>query len=634
MATKFYSLAGFFYWSVRVSGMFFSMKRLYGFILYLLIASGVFAGGRTPSETSRPNVILILIDDMGWADSSTYGSEYYQTPNLTRLAKEGMLFTDAYAAAPLCSPTRASIMSGQSPARLGITQAIVPSAVPEPKALPPRENEYAGRVQNRDHMDLEITTLAEALRDSGYRTAHIGKWHLGPIDRTWSSEDETYNAEHQGFGFVIGGAHLPGPPDYYSPYDDGRPGYRIRNLEPGPEGEYLNERLAEESIKWISSIRDSGQPFYLNFWHYAIHGPVVAKKDLLPKYIELRDPNAGQRCPEFATMIESMDNSVGILLDWLDQPENAKLKANTFILLTSDNGAVIHNEVNGNPWSSNRPLRGGKANIYEGGSRVPWIARWHKTPAGTVCKTPVVSTDIYPTILELAGLEHGSSLDGRSIVPLLEGKPQKNEPIYVHFPHDMGLLNAASSFVRDGDWKLIRFYWAGGADKHHYELFNLKADPMEAVNLAAYYPEEVKRLDTMLDEFLSETAALVPLPNPDYEGKIFPPPRMPRNHSQLSGKSIRPNSLRLEDKQWVARENGSKVIQLIDEAGEKRKTAAVVVKDSDWVSVENHPNGTVNVSWDVSKKDGPAEILFGWCGGHTAEEVDNWTLGPYKMIFE
>ncbi|WP_136079528.1 sulfatase [Pontiella desulfatans] len=602
------------------------MKTIFLSLMLPLVACGAV-------RAAQPNFVIILIDDMGWADSSTYGSEYYQTPNLTRLAEEGMLFTDAYAAAPLCSPTRASIMSGLHPARLRMTQAIVPSAVSDPKALPPRKNEYVGRVQNRDHMDLDITTLAEALKLGGYHTAHIGKWHLGPIDREWSSEDHTYNAEHQGFDFVIGGAHLPGPPDYYSPYSDGRPGYTIRNLEPGPEGEYLNERLAEESIKWISSVKDSGKPFYLNFWHYAIHGPVVAKKDLLPKYIESRDPDAGQRCPEFATMIESMDTSIGMLLDWLDRPENAELKANTFILLSSDNGAVIHNEVNGNPWSANRPLRGGKANIYEGGSRVPWIVRWRDTPAGTECNTPVVSTDIYPTVLDLAGLEPNTELDGRSIAPLLNGESQKTEPVFVHFPHDMGMLNAASSFVRDDGWKLIRYYWAAGPDHHHYELFNLRDDPQEAVNLAGHYPGKVRALDALLEAFLQETGALTPLPNPDYAGTEFPPPRKSRN-STLSKASRRPETLKLALEKFQPLENGSRIIQLMDEKGVKRKSTAVIYKGADWISVENRPDGSVKVSWDVAKKNGPAEILFGWCGGSTATEVDDWTLGPYKMVIQ
>ena len=270
----------------------------------------------------------------------------------------------------------------------------------EPQALPPDLNQHCGMVQSKNHMPLEVFTLAEALKEKGYNTAHIGKWHLAS-----SATETACFAENQGFDFVIGGAHLPGPPDYYSPYTRGGKREGIRNLAPGPEGEYLNERLAEESIKWIDSVKDSGKPFYLNFWHYAVHGPIIPKEDLLSKYNERRDPNAGQRCPEMATMLDSMDNSIGILLEWLDKPANRELKENTLIILTSDNGGVIHNEVNGNPWTSNRPLRGGKGNTYEGGVREPWIVRWPgKIEAGTVCGEPVQSTDIYPTVMEIAGL--------------------------------------------------------------------------------------------------------------------------------------------------------------------------------------------------------------------------------------
>lgn len=281
--------------------------------LLLCAAIGVVAA------PNPPNVIMILIDDMGWSDSAPYGSRYYDTPNLTRLAREG-----------------------------------------------------------------------------------------------------------------------------------------IRNLKPGPEGESLNERLARESIRWISAVKDSGQPFYLNFWHYAVHGPIIPQKDLLPKYIERRDPNNPQRCPQMATMLDSMDNSIGILLDWLDKPANRELKENTLILLTSDNGGLIHNKVNGNPWTSNRPLRGGKANTYEGGVREPWIVRWPgKIKAGTVCRAPVQSVDIYPTFLEIAGVRprDGIQVDGQSIVRLLKGEAMEHQPIFTHFPHYMGALCAASSSVRTGDNK-------------------------------------------------------------------------------------------------------------------------------------------------------------------------------------
>ncbi len=416
-------------------------------------------GASLCADEIQPNVIMILVDDMGWADSSTYGSAYYETPNLSRLAKEGMLFTDAYAASPLCSPTRASIMSGQYPARLRITLAITTRDVPDPKALPPAKTSYCGLVQNKNHLPLEVVTLAESLRETGYRTAHIGKWHLADPGKNWDGAGDEFCAEHQGFDFVIGGDHLPGPPDYYSPYKN-----KIRNLSPGPEGEYLNERLAEESIKWIKSVKDSGNPFYLNFWHYAVHTPIIAKNDLMPKYIERRDADADQRCPEMGTMLESMDSSIGILLDWLDLPENRDLKKNTVIILTSDNGGVTHEQINGNTFTSNRPLRGGKANTYEGGTRVPWIVRWPgQIAAGTTCGTPVQSLDIYSTVLELAGVEpaRGQKLDGQSIVPLLKSKPMEHQPIFTDFPHLFGILCAPSCSVRAGDYKLIRYYHAG-----------------------------------------------------------------------------------------------------------------------------------------------------------------------------
>ena len=573
----------------------------------------------------RPNFIVILIDDMGWRDSSTYGSDYYETPNLTRLAKEGMLFTDAYAAAPLCSPTRASILSGQYPARLRMTEAITPKDVPVPKALPPETDKYCGRVENRDHMPLEIITLAEALKGSGYHTAHIGKWHLSPSGKQWKGTGDQYCAEHQGFDFVIGGDHLPGPPDYYSPYKNG-----IRNLSPGPAGEYLNERLAQESIKWITSVKDSGKPFYLNFWHYAVHGPIIPKKDLLPKYVERRDPKSNQRCPEMGTMLESMDHSMGILLDWLDQPENRSVKENTVILLTSDNGGVIHNEINGNPWTSNRPLRGGKANLYEGGTRVPWIVRWPgNIQAGTVCKTPVQSVDIYPTVLEMAGVKPGPEqlVDGQSLVPLLKGEALEHQPVFTHFPHLFGVLCAPSTSVRAGDYKLIRYYHAGeNAASPAYELFDLKRDPYESVNLAGYLPEKVAELDLLIEQFLKKTDALVPLRNPAFAGN----PQTPRSNARQA--PDRPQSLRLAETEIISVEAGRRIMQLADERNRPCKTHALVLEGASWVRVENRPDGSVEVIWDTPPANAAARVLFGWCGGATAFEVNDWTHLPCELV--
>ncbi|QHI68483.1 sulfatase-like hydrolase/transferase [Tichowtungia aerotolerans] len=599
-------------------------------VLLLAVLGWLFA----ESTAAAPNIIMILIDDMGWADSSTYGSEFYQTPNLTRLAKEGMLFTDAYAAAPLCSPTRASIMSGQYPARLRMTQAITPKDVPEPQALPPKGNEYCGLVQNKNHMPLEVFTLAEALKEEGYNTAHIGKWHLTSSNPGWNGGDSTYNAENQGFDYVIGGGHLPGPPDYYSPYTGNKKSRQggIRNLKPGPEGEYLNERLAEESIKWMDSVKGSGKPFYLNFWHYAVHGPVIAKKDLLPKYNERRDPENPQRCPEMATMLDSMDNSIGMLLDWLDKPENRTLKENTVVIVTSDNGGVIHNDVNGNPWTSNRPLRGGKANTYEGGVREPWIVRWPGvTRPGSVCSTSVQSIDIYPTVLEMVGTKPSKDvlLDGQSIVPLLKGQMMAHQPIFTHFPHYMGVLCAPSTSVRAGDYKLIRYYYAGdNAASHAYELFDLKRDPSEAINLAAYFPERVKELDRLIDSFLKETDALVPVRNENYSGD----PQLNRTRQAVKNAPDRPQNLRLPEAVIKTEKAGSRCLQLLDQDNQPRKTHALVVDGGEWVHVENNPDGSVLVQWDVIPNDETVRVLFGWKGGEIPHEINLATIPPCELV--
>lgn len=592
------------------------------------------------TETAPPNIILILADDMGWVDSELYGSTYYETPNLTRLATEGMHFTNAYAASPLCSPTRASIMSGQHPARLRITSAIVPNNAFEPKALPPKPNQYCGDMQNKNHMPLEVFTLAEALTESGYKTAHIGKWHLAPPGKNWNSKDETFCAENQGFDFVIGGAHLPGPTDYYSPYIDTLSGRKIRNLSPGPDGEYLNERLAEESIKWIKSAKDSGSPFYLNFWHYAVHGPWIAKKDLLPKYLSKTDPRGLQGCAEMGTMLESMDTSIGILLDWLDLPENESIKKNTIVLFVSDNGGIVH-EISKERMSlgknsnitSNRPLRGGKANTYEGGTRVPWIVRWPEHIAeGVVCNTPISTLDIYPTLLEISqtisGKEH--ILDGQSIVPLLEGKTIEERPIFVDFAHNMRYLCAPSSSVRLGDFKLLRFYWAGeNAASHYYELFDLKHDLSESINLSIYMPEKVKELDALITQHLKETDALIPLRNTDFSGN----PRTLRSDSAKT--LIRPKSYRLSQNEFVIEKDiGSRNFQLLDQDGKPCKTTALVLEGSNWIQLKNLDNGKVEISWDRSLKTDKATILFGWNGGTTAQEMNDWTLDPFELVIK
>ena len=606
------------------------LRRTIIIVMNVFLCGSIFSQTNN-QESSKPNIILILADDMGWADSELYGSTYYETPNLSRLASEGMHFTNAYAASPLCSPTRASIMSGQHPARLRMTVAITTKSVSEPKSLPPKPNQYCGDAESINHLPLEIFTFAEALKETGYNTAHIGKWHLSTPHPGWKTGDAMYNAEHQGFDFVIGGSHLPGPPDYYSPYKKS-----IQNLSPGPEGEYLNERLAEESIKWIESVKDAEAPFYLNFWHYAVHGPIIAKKDLMPKYLAKTDPQGLQDCPEMGTMLESMDNSIGMLLDWLDLPENKTINENTIIIFASDNGGVAHNlNVAGikKQITSNRPLRGGKANTYEGGTRIPWIVRWPgKVKPGSVSDTPISTVDIYPTLLEISGTKPKPEiiLDGENITSILKGESMDDRPLFFDFPHVFGILSAPSTTVRMGDFKLLRFYWAGKKPKtHYYELYNWKQDPSEAINLATYMPEKVKELDALISQHLEETKALIPIPNENFSGDPL------KLRSSPNRAPNRPRSLQLsQTKLKIKNTKGSQKFQLLDEKGNPRKTTALVLNDSPWIQIKNLSDGQVQVSWDRNLKKEDAKVLFGWNGGKTVFEMNDWTFDPIEVVIE
>ena len=331
-------------------------------------------------------------------------------------------------------------------------------------------------------------------------------------------------------------------------------------------------------------------------------------------------------------MLESMDNSIGMLLDWLDKPENFKLKENTILILTSDNGGVTHNEIDGNPWTSNRPLRGGKANTYEGGTRVPWIVSWSgKIKAGTTCDIPVQTTDIYPTVLELADVKPraGTVVDGQSIVPLLKGKEMAHQPIFTDFPHLMGILCAPSSSVRAGDWKLIRYHHAGkNAGSSAYELFDLKRDPFETIDLAEYLPEKVEELDRLIEAHLKETNALIPIRNAKYTGN----PRSPRSNPQQAPK--RPQKLRLQEMEIMAVKVGNRRVQLLDENNRLRKTHALVLEGTEWVRVDNQPDGSVMVGWEPPPKEGSARVLFGWKGGATVREINDWTHPPCELLLE
>ena len=455
----------------------------------------------------KPNIIYVLIDDMGWVDSGVYGSTYFETPSVDRFASEGMMFTDAHSANPLCSPTRCSIMTGKNPDRVGITSpwchkppedANIPDdGPPWQKMLTPRPRTYL------PHSEY---TLAQAMKDGGYETCFIGKWHLG---------HEPYYPDSHGFDVNIAGCELPGPPSYFSPYRNPR-------LEDGPDGEHITDRLTTEAIDYIHTHKDD--PFFLCLWTYAVHSPYQAKPDLIEKYRKKEDPRGLQASAVMGGMIECVDTNFGRLLDAVDREGIAE---DTIVIFNSDNGPS-KGVVEGTPVSSAYPLRGMKGHLYEGGTRVPLIVRWPgKVQPGSVCSGTVTSTDMYPTVLEMAGILPKSEQvrDGVSILPLItQTGVLERDTIYCHFPQgdafsgpkSQNANHIAGTYVRKGPWKLIRRYDSNIHFANRYELFNLETDIGETTNLAFKYPDMVKELSGLIDSYLEDTRALVPIPNPAF----------------------------------------------------------------------------------------------------------------------
>ncbi|MBN2451536.1 MAG: sulfatase [Lentisphaeria bacterium] len=494
------------------------------------------AGSVLGAAQQRPNVVLFLVDDMGWMDCGVYGSRYYETPHMDRLATQAMRFTDAYAL-PLCSPTRASILTGQYSARHRVTSATghLPAAPADASPYPERAapNRPLLYANSRNYLDPELVTLAEVLRAAGYRTGHFGKWHLGLGPEHWP--------EKQGFETAWHCAPDPGPPSYFSPYGvvpEGKPGgqTRVGNITDGPEGEYITDRLTDEALRFLEAHRN--EPFYLNLWQYGLHGPWGHKEQYTAEFAKKTDPRGEQRNPIMASMIRSVDESLGRVLAKLDE---LGLAENTLFLFYSDNGGNTHSNTPddsrlarigpGHPryaflqdwrrWAgpepptNNAPLREGKGRIYEGGQRVPLMVRWPGRVRGGTTSTAVVGPiDLYPTILAALGLDKpaGHIVDGVSILPLLTGTgPLAREAYFTWFPH---LIPAVS--VRQGDWKLIRRFEPHPAYPAIRELYNLRQDIGEATNLAETMPERVRELDALIDRFVVDTGALVPKPNPDY----------------------------------------------------------------------------------------------------------------------
>ena len=444
----------------------------------LLLLSGFHA-----ASAERPNIVFILIDDLGWMDLRVQGNKAVHTPNIDKLAGEGMRFTDAYSAAPVCSPTRAAILTGQSPARLAFT-----NHAPDRKSFIPDDPVLLPAFMH-EHLAAEKVTVAERLKAVGYATAFMGKWHLSG-GRYGKPE---FEPTAQGFDINIGGCGFGGPPTFFDPY-------RIPHLPPRKEGEYLPDRLADEAIDFIGARAKDAQPFLLCLWNYTVHWPMEAPAPLLEKYADHTGP--GLNDPRYGAMIEAMDAATGRVIAAIDR---LGLGKDTLIVFTSDNGGF-------GGVADNRPLRDAKGDLYEGGIRVPLIIRWPAVvAAGSVQHTPVVSMDFYPTLLDAAGvaLEPGEleNLDGTNLMPLLRGADQLPlRSLFFHYPnYAWTLSNRLGGAVREGQWKLIERF-----DTGQLELFDLKADLGESTDVSSSKPEVAARLATDLRAWRQKVAAQMP----------------------------------------------------------------------------------------------------------------------------
>lgn len=485
--------------------------RMPSILLLGILCTALNASAAAPA---RPNILFILADDLGWADTTLYGhTKFYRTPNIERFARRGMTFTRAYSASPLCSPTRSAILTGLSPARTGITTPnchlpqVVLEATPG-KAAPADKKAIMPTPPTR--LKSEYHTLAESLKDAGYATGHFGKWHLGP---------EPYSPLQQGFDVDV--PHWPGPGpagSFVAPWK-----FKDFDHDPAVPDQHIEDRMAKEAAAFMEKHKD--EPFFLNYWMFSVHAPFDAKKAFIEKHRARVNPADAQRSPTYAAMIESMDDAIGTLLDTLDR---LKLAERTIIIFTSDNGGNMYNEVDGTVPTSNRPLRGGKATVFEGGTRVPGVVVLPGvTQPGARSDEIIQSEDYYPTLLEALALKPaaGQRFDGMSILPALRGQPLAREATFTYFPHEPGVPDwlPPSVVAHSGDWKLIRIFHGGENGAHRHLLFNLRDDLGEKNNLAARAPARVLQLDALIEKFLTDTKAVVPIANPKFDPAKYQP---------------------------------------------------------------------------------------------------------------
>ncbi|WP_341222247.1 sulfatase [Polaribacter atrinae] len=468
------------------------MKYLY--IVFLCVLCSCNTQSLVKSE-SKPNIIYINVDDLGWMDTEIYGSTFYETPNITKLAKSGMLFTNGYASAANCAPSRACLISGQNTPRHGIYTV----------SNSDRGNEKTRKIipiKNTEVLADNNITIAEMLKKSGYTTGTFGKWHLGDDPKT------------QGFDVNVGGANQgnPGKDGFFSPYN-------IKNIVDNKKGENLTDRLTQEAISFIKENKE--KPFFLYLPYYAVHTPLSTTNALEEKYKE-KGGNSFQNKAVYAGMIETVDRNIGLILDEI---EALNLK-NTLIVFTSDNGGI-------RDISNQDPLRAGKGSYYEGGIRVPYVISWkEKIKPNTISKTPISNLDFYPTFMDILNVEMPEKIvDGTSIFPVLKGKKIKDRSLYFHFPiylqaynfktdngRDPFFRTRPGSVIIDGDWKLHQYF-----EDNALELYNLKTDLGEKNNLSVVHPKKTAELLKKLTTWRTEINAPIPTElNPKYEANFVP----------------------------------------------------------------------------------------------------------------
>ena len=476
---------------------------------------------------ARPNIVFILADDLGWRDAGCFGSTFYETPNIDRLATRGVRFTQAYAANPLCSPTRASILTGQYPARIGITAPVchLPQVQLEKRLAPGKPSFKVLNADSLTRLKPEYFTLPAAMHEAGYATAHFGKWHLGY--NLPQNKGERYEPKDRGFDLDF--PHTPSAPGpgggYLAPWKF----IKDPPLAAKP-GEHIEDRMSGEAAKFVREHKD--QPFYVNYWAYSVHSPWNARHDYIDYFKPKADPKNPQHNPLYAGMVRSLDHGVGRLLAAIDETGIAD---HTIIVFFSDNGGWAYppkttdpEGFENMPATSNLPLRSGKASLYEGGSREPCIVVWPgKTKPGTTNDAFLSSIDWYPTLLAMCGLKAhpGLKFDGIDQTPTLLGQGAVRDRVFCHFPH--GNTRQAvdlpgylpGTWVRKGDWKLIRFFADNDDGSDRFELYNLKDDVGESRNLADNKPEIVRELNDLITGFLRDTEAVVPVRNPAYDPK-------------------------------------------------------------------------------------------------------------------